>query len=61
MFDYALYKGDTFIDLGSKKYLAKLLNVNINTITFYATPTYKNRGKYNSNRYIVIKIKGELK
>ena len=54
---YALYKGDKFINLGSKKFLAKFINVKESTITFYATPTYKKRGL--ENRYLVIKIKEE--
>lgn len=35
---YALYKGDKFIDLGTKEYLANLLNVTQKTIEFYASP-----------------------
>ena len=57
MNSYALYKGDEFIDLGSKKYLAEKLNVKVGTITFYGSPTYKKRGiGDDANRYIVIKI-----
>ena len=52
--EYALYKGDTFIDLGTRSYLATLLNVKPDTITFYQTPTYRKRT--NDNGYIVIKI-----
>ena len=59
MKEYALYKGDKFIDLGTKQYLANLLGVNIRTIEFYHSPTYRKRGKEYSNRYIVIKIEGE--
>lgn len=51
---YALYHGDEFIDLGSKEYLASLLNVKISTINFYMSPTYRKRT--NDNGYIVIKI-----
>lgn len=51
---YALYKGDTFIDLGTKEYLAQKLNVKVATIVFYMTPTYRKRTK--DNAYIVIKI-----
>jgi hypothetical protein len=59
---YALYKGDKFINLGSKKFLAKFIDVDERTITFYGTPTYKKRGKQNNDkRYIVIKIEGEDK
>jgi len=51
---YALYKGDYFIDLGTKRYLANLLNVKIETITHYMTPAHRKRTK--DNGYIVIKI-----
>lgn len=51
---YALYHGDKFIDLGTRKYLANLLGVSKKTISFYGSPTYKKRTNYNG--YIVIKI-----
>ena len=54
MCEYALYHGDTFIDLGSKKKLASLLNVKEATITFYMTPTYLKRTGYRG--YVVIRI-----
>ena len=43
--EYALYKGDKFIDIGTKEYLAKLLNVRKETIEFYASPTQLKRNK----------------
>lgn len=51
---YALYKGDEFIDLGTKEYLANLLKVKVKTILFYSSPTYKKRTK--ENGYVVIRI-----
>ena len=54
---YALYRGDKFIDLGTKQYLANLLNVSINTITFYMSPTYRKRT--NNNGYLVIRIEDD--
>ena len=54
---YSLYKGDSFIDLGTKQYLANLLNVKIETITYYMTPAHRKRVK--SNAYIVIKIEDD--
>lgn len=51
---YALYHGDTFIDLGTKEYLANLLKVKIKTIGFYASPTYRKRT--GDRGYLVIKI-----
>lgn len=54
---YAIYKGDKFIDLGTKKELAKKLNVTPKTIYFYTTPTYQKRIQDYSKRLIVIEIK----
>ncbi len=54
---YALYRGDTFIDLGTKQYLANLLNVSINTISFYMSNAYRKRT--NDSGYIVIKIEDD--
>lgn len=41
--DYALYKGDEFIDLGTKEYLASVLGVDKRTIDFYSYPVYQKR------------------
>lgn len=57
--EYALYKGDKFIDIGTKEYLAELLNVRKETIEFYASPTYLKRSKENANAYVVVKIEGD--
>lgn len=54
---YALYHGDEFVDLGTKEYLAKLLNVKVETIKFYMSPTYRRRT--NDNGYIVIRIEDD--
>lgn len=54
MCEYALYHGDNFIDLGSKKHLADLLGVKESTIAFYMSPTYQKRNNYRG--YVVIKI-----
>lgn len=54
MREYALYKGDKFIDIGTKEYLANLLNVRKETIGYYASPTQLKRTKYNG--YVVIRI-----
>lgn len=55
---YALYKGDEFVDLGTKKYLADLLNVTIETLNFYMSKTYRKRNK-KGNCYIVIRIEDD--
>lgn len=51
--EYALYKGDRFIDIGTKEYLANLLNVKKETIEFYASPT---KLKRTEKGYVVIRI-----
>lgn len=56
---YALYKGDKFIDLGTKEYLAKKLNVTPNTIYYYTTAAYRKRIKDYSKRLFVIKIEDD--
>jgi len=48
---YALYKGDNILSIGTKKELAKNLNVDIKTITYYVSNAYKKlcnkrEGKY---------------
>lgn len=53
---YALYKGDKFIDLGTREYLAKLLNCTTTTISFYCKPAYLKRIKNKGNSLIVIRI-----
>ena len=55
--EYALYKGDKFIDIGTKEYLAKLLNVKNETIEFYSSPTYLKRVK--DNGYVVVRIEDD--
>lgn len=53
---YALYKGEKLVEIGTKKELAELLKVRIETITFYTTPTHRKRSK---NGYSVVKIEEE--
>lgn len=50
---YALYHGDKWLTDGTRKELAKFINVSERTITFYMSNTYKNR---NENGYRVIFI-----
>ena len=56
---YALYKGDTFIDIGTKEYLANKIGVDVRSIEFYMSPTYQRRNNYKG--WVVIRIKDDLK
>ena len=54
---YALYKGDEFLEIGTKEFLAKLLGVKPETIKVYGTPSYLKRAKKkDDNRLITCHI-----
>lgn len=55
--EYAVYKGDKFIDIGTLEELAKKLNVKKRTIQWYATPCNSRRNK--GNKITVIKLEDE--
>ena len=40
---YALYKGEKLVEIGTKRELAELLKVRVETIAFYTTPTHRKR------------------
>ena len=52
---YAVYKGDKFIDLGTKRELAERMHVRPDFIAYLATPSNKKRIR-KDNALIVIKI-----
>ena len=54
--EYALYKGEKLLAIGTKRELAELLKVRVETIAFYTTPTHRKRSK---NGYCVVKIEEE--
>lgn len=59
--EYALYKGDKFIDIGTLDYLANLINVKKKTIYFISTPSYHERleKRKSNNAYIAVKLEDE--
>ncbi len=48
--EYAMYKGEECLGIGTLKELAKQFNVKVKTMYFYTTPTYKKRVKKGKNR-----------
>ena len=52
---YAAYRGDEFIDLGTKRELAESLGVSEKSIELYMSPSYRRRPGY-GKRLIVIRI-----
>ncbi len=43
MNEYALYKGDELLDMGTLKYLSNKYKVKIKSLLFYGSPTYAKR------------------
>ncbi|MEK5390190.1 hypothetical protein NSQ59_07370 [Margalitia sp. FSL K6-0131] len=58
---YAVYKGDTFICLGTMKECADYLGVREDTVKFYRSNAYKRRGSKHKepNHLIVIRIEDD--
>lgn len=57
---YALYKGDQFLIVGTKKELAEYLGVKEKTISFYSSEVWKKRRNYNFNNcYLVIEVEND--
>ena len=56
MKEYALYKGEECLAIGTIKEIAEQMNVKIRTIQFYTTPTYKKRCKNSINRLTLISL-----
>lgn len=54
MKEYAIYKGEECLAIGTIKELAKKLKVKERTIYFYTTATYKKRVKAGKNRREII-------
>lgn len=56
---YAVYKGDTFIDLGPTGELADRIGVKKQTIIFWASNSNFNRIKNYENHMIAIRIEND--
>lgn len=54
--EYALYKGENLLHIGTIKEIAKAHGVKANTIRFYNTPCYKKRiaKRRNARNYITL-------
>ena len=62
--EYAVYKGDEFICIGTKQELAKRFNVSINTVRFWSSSAnhrrIARRKGGNSQGKLAIRIEDEL-
>lgn len=59
--EYALYKGDEFIMIGTAEEIAKERHTLPKSIQFYATPTYKSRYKKRKyeKTYFLVEVDNE--
>ena len=54
---YVLYKDDKILSHGTIEEIASKMNLSVNTLYFYRTPTYKKRAK--KNRFLLIETRLE--
>lgn len=57
--EYAIYKGDELLCMGTVAECAKELNVAESTILFYQYPSYQKRAKNALNRRIAVPLNGD--
>lgn len=50
--EYALYKGDALMIIGTIDEIANALNIKSESVKFYSTPTYKKRTTENARRLV---------
>lgn len=58
--EYALYKGEDCLAMGTIKEIAKQQNVKERTILFYGTPTYQKRRAKGKNYKVLIKLEEDM-
>ena len=56
MKEYAMYKGEECLGIGTLIQLARDLNVQYRTLKFYLTPTYKKRSSKGKNRRELVRV-----
>lgn len=50
--EYALYKGEQLLAMGTKREIAEQLGVSASTIGYYGTPVYARRTSENGRRLV---------
>lgn len=54
--EYALYKGDEILAIGTIEEIAKKMKVDYRTIKFYTTKTWKKRSKRSFKRRTMVEL-----
>ncbi len=57
-YEYALYKGERILAIGTLDEIADEMNVKRDSVMFYMSPSYQNRGS-GRNRRILIRLDDE--
>lgn len=52
--EYALYKGEELLAMGTKREIAEQLGVSVSTVGYYRTPVYARRTSENGRRLVEI-------
>lgn len=50
--EYALYKGEELLAMGTKREIAAQLGVSVNSVSHYGTPVYARRTSENGRRLV---------
>lgn len=50
--EFALYKGEELLAMGTKREIAKKLGVSASTVGYYGTPVYARRTSENGRRLV---------
>lgn len=50
--EYALYKGEELLAMGTKREIAEQLGVSVSTVGYYGTPVYARRTSDNGRRLV---------
>lgn len=53
MKEYALYKGDELLAMGTKREIAEQLRISVRSVTCYGTPSYAQRTSEKNGRRLV--------
>lgn len=56
---YALYKGEKLLGMGTARELAKQLGIKVDSIYFLQTPTYRKRREKGKNNRVLIRIEDD--
>lgn len=51
--EYALYKGDELLAMGTKREIAEQLGISVRSVSFYGTPAYAKRTSEKNGRKLI--------